>query len=396
MHRKHGIILKAVITVCSAAFLVTGCGKADSLYDKGMDYIKDKDYKQALECFDDAIAVNNEKAEYYIASGMAYNYLGKYQDAIKRFSKAFQSSENSISNTNNKQLYYGEAISYYGINDYDKVIDDCKRALDIKQVDNLNNKINCLMASAYQTKGDVKKAKEIYDSVIKSNNKYAKAYIMRAGLYRDTKDYDNAQKDLTKAIDLEEKNVDAYFELYNVYKLKKDDDSATGILNKVIDMVASDESMYIPAGKAYYYQGKYDDAMEMFNSAEKNGEADAIYYKGVVYAKKGDNKSALKQYKEYADKESALAKATKKSDVYDKIAKCYMLEEDYDNALLYVRKGLKEDDQTAGVKLLKKQVILYEKTGNYKDALKCAREYVKTYPDDKEMKKEVRFIKTRI
>ena len=158
MHRKHGIILKAVITVCSAAFLVTGCGKADSLYDKGMDYIKDKDYKQALECFDDAIAVNNEKAEYYIASGMAYNYLGKYQDAIKRFSKAFQSSENSISNTNNKQLYYGEAISYYGINDYDKVIDDCKRALDIKQVDNLNNKINCLMASAYQTRGDVKKA----------------------------------------------------------------------------------------------------------------------------------------------------------------------------------------------------------------------------------------------
>ena len=219
---------------------------------------------------------------------------------------------------------------------------------------------------------------------------------MRAGLYRDTKDYDNAQKDLTKAIDLEEKNVDAYFELYNVYKLKKDNDSATGILNKVIDMVASDESMYIPAGKAYYYQGKYDDAMEMFNSAEKNGEADAIYYKGVVYAKKGDNKSALKQYKKYADKESALAKATKKSDVYDKIAKCYMLEEDYDNALLYVRKGLKADDQTAGVKLLKKQVILYEKTGNYKDALKCAREYVKTYPDDKEMKKEVRFIKTRI
>lgn len=50
MHRKHGIILKAVITVCSAAFLVTSCGKADSLYDKGMDYIKDKDYKQALEC----------------------------------------------------------------------------------------------------------------------------------------------------------------------------------------------------------------------------------------------------------------------------------------------------------------------------------------------------------
>lgn len=172
------------------------------------------------------------------------------------------------------------------------------------------------MASAYQTKGDVKKAKEIYDSVIKSNNKYAKAYIMRAGLYRDTKDYDNAQKDLTKAIDLEEKNVDAYFELYNVYKLKMDNDSATGILNKVIDMVASDESMYIPAGKAYYYQGKYDDAMEMFNSAEKNGEADAIYYKGVVYAKKGDNKSALKQYKKYAGQRKCFSEGRQRNQMF--------------------------------------------------------------------------------
>ena len=43
-----------------------------------------------------------------------------------------------------------------------------------------------------------------------------------------------------------------------------------------------------------------------------------------------------------------------------------MLEEDYDNALLYVRKGLKADDQTAGVNLLKKQVILYEKSSKRK------------------------------
>lgn len=142
----------------------------------------------------------------------------------------------------------------------------------------------------------IKKAKEIYDSVIKSNNKYAKAYIMRAGLYRDTKDYDNAQKDLTKAIDLEEKNVDAYFELYNVYKLKKDDDSATGILNKVIDMVASDESMYIPGQeKRIIIKVNMMMRWKCLILQEKNGEADAIYYKGVVYAKKGDNKSALKQ-----------------------------------------------------------------------------------------------------
>ena len=44
----------------------------------------------------------------------------------------------------------------------------------------------------------------------------------------------------------------------------------------------------------------------------------------------------------------------------------------------------------------KNQVILYEKQKMYQEALEAAQEYVKRYPGDAGMKKELAFIKTRI
>lgn len=390
--RKKNKIYKTIIIIFGAVFLISGCGKADKAYDNGMDYIESKEYKKALECFDNAIEKNDEKAEYYIASGMAYNYLGKYQDAIKRFSKAFQSSENSISNTNNKQLYYGEAISYYGMKKYDNVLEDCKKALDIKQVDNLNDKIYYLMAAAYHSKGDYENAKKIYDSLIKSDEKDTKAYLARAQLHIDKNEYDEALKYFTRAMDTDENCEDAYFGLYRVYNFQNDRESATNILNKFIDMSSSDEKKAVATGKAYYYLEEYDDALTFFDKAEKNGEEDAVYYKGLIYMMKGDNESALKQYMAYESKDIP----DKNNDVYNELAKCFMQSDDYKQALVYVKKGLAKGTTSVEKALLKKQVILYEKMGKYKIALRCARKYVSAYPADKDMKKELTFIKTRI
>lgn len=116
--RQKKYILKQIAIICTAAFLFTGCGKADKSYDKGMEYIESEDYGKALKCFEEAISENADKAEYYIGAGMAYNYLGRYDEAVEKFSHAFQESENTISNTNNKQLYYGDAISKYGLAKY--------------------------------------------------------------------------------------------------------------------------------------------------------------------------------------------------------------------------------------------------------------------------------------
>ena len=50
--RQKKYILKQIAIICTAAFLFTGCGKADKSYDKGMEYIESEDYGKALKCFE--------------------------------------------------------------------------------------------------------------------------------------------------------------------------------------------------------------------------------------------------------------------------------------------------------------------------------------------------------
>ena len=50
----------------------------------------------------------------------------------------------------------------------------------------------------------------------------------------------------------------------------------------------------------------------------------------------------------------------------------------------------------AGMVLGRNRVVLYERIGKYKRAKKAAVLYLEKYPGDKEMEKELEFIKTRI
>ena len=390
--RQKKYILKQIAIIFTAVFLFTGCGKADKSYDKGMEYIESENYAKALKCFEEAISENADKAEYYIGAGMACNYLGRYEEAVEKFSHAFQESENTISNTNNKQLYYGDAISKYGLAKYDEAIEDCKKALNIKQVDSLDEKINLLLAASYQAVDNYTEAQKIYDSIIKSDNKNTKAYIARASLFVTMKDYESAAKDYTKAMDTDEECDDAYFGLYNVYTLQKDADSAKSILNKLIDMDSGDKKHDIASGKAYYYMGEYDNALEAFKKAVKNGEQDALYFEGMTYAAKSDYDSAKKIFKEYISNEDL----TKNIDAYVQISNCLIEVEDYEQALSYVQKGLELGKTSVQKSLLKNNVIIYEKMGQYKKAYSVSEKYVKMYPDDKQMKRELKFIRTRI
>lgn len=390
--RQKKYILKQIAIICTAAFLFTGCGKADKSYDKGMEYIESEDYGKALKCFEEAISENADKAEYYIGAGMAYNYLGRYEEAVEKFSHAFQESENTISNTNNKQLYYGDTISKYGLAKYDEAIEDCKKALNIKQVDSLDEKINLLLGVSYQAADNYTEAQKIYDSIIKSDKKNTKAYIARASLFVEVKDYESAAKDYTKAMDTDEECDDAYFGLYNVYILQKDEESAKSILNKLIDMDSDDKKHDIASGKAYYYLGEYDNALAAFKKAVKNGEQDALYFEGMTYVAKSDYNSAKKLFKEYISKEDL----TKNIDAYVQISNCLIEVEDYEQALTYVQKGLDLGETSVQKSLLKNNVIIYEKMGLYKKAYSVAGKYVKLYPDDKKMKRELTFIRTRI
>ena len=85
---------------------------------------------------------------------MTLNHLGSYKKAIKQFEKAYQKVDNKISRQNNKRLYYGEALAYYGIHEYDKAKKQCDKALEISESKALNGDIYATLAMAQWASGD--------------------------------------------------------------------------------------------------------------------------------------------------------------------------------------------------------------------------------------------------
>lgn len=382
------------MALCCISVLAAGCGKAGREYSKGIGLLEDGEYGKSLEYFERAIKENNENASYYIAYGMALCGLKRYEEAISEFEKAYQDTDNEISRQNNKKLFFGQAVAYYGMDNYEKVSEVCDKALESGQDEDIDHNIKKIKAAAEELAGNKENALEIYSGLLNGSNQDSGTYMARAGLYEKLGDYDSAIKDYKKAVKIDKKCYDAYFAMYNIYNnrgdnYKKDADS---VINKVINASAETPEETMQLGRAYYYKKDYGDALSNLKKAVKDGCSEALYYLGMVFMAQKDYQSAASKFREYIDfggKERLPAAC-------NQAAGCYIQMGDYENAETYIDKGLSYGTTDAERLLYKNRVILYEKDGKYKKAKKAAKWYLKKFPDDAGMEKELVFINTRM
>lgn len=382
----------AAFVFCCAVFSFTGCGKAGKEYDKAVELMESGKYNDSLGHFQNAIKENNEKAEYYIAYGMALNKIGCYKEAVKEFGMAYQDTDNQISRQNNKRLYFGQAVSYYGMNDNEKALEACGKALEYGKEPSVDIKIKNFQADINMLMGNTDTAMEIYNGIIKEDDSSADTYKARGRLYEMLGNDTQAAKDYLDAIEKDSKCYDAYFALYNVYTRLGDNAKAEEILNKLAGMEAKTAEEVMQLGRMYYYKGDYKNAVANLGKAAKDGCNEALYYLGAVYMAEGDYSQAAGQFNEYINK-GAQEKAP---EAYNQMAGCYIELGDFESASGCIDKGLSLGISSADIQLLKNRVILYERMGKYKKAKKSANLYLKKFPSDKDMEKELGFIKTRI
>lgn len=381
----------AIAVLCSFTALMSSCGKADDAYKNATEYLNEGKYDEAIKSFKSAIKENSDRAEYYIGYGMALNYTGQYDAALDEFDKAVQDVENKISKQNNKQLYYGKAIAYYGLNDYNNAVEVCDDAIKINQAKDLNYDINLLKAASLQLLGDINGAEKTYSDIINDSSN-AEAYLRRGDLYSQSGDYDNACKDYENAIKKDSKCYDAYFGIYKAYHSQNNEQKADEALEKVISLDGNNKEELMQKGRAYIYKKDYDKASSKLDLAVKNGNISAIYYQGMIKMEMNDYDGAIELFEKYL-KESSVVNIP---EVYNQLAGCYIEKGDFDNAQTIITKGIKSANTSIAGLLRKNQVILYEKTGDFKSAKKEAEKYIKAYPADDGMAKELKFIKTRI
>ena len=385
-------VWKRVALIAGITVLLTGCGEAKKAYDKGMELAKAGKYEKSLPYFKDAIKENGEQAEYYIGYGMALCRLNSYELAKEEFQKVIQETDNKISKENNKQLCYGMAIADYGLGDYGSVTEYCDKALEIEYLDDMDCDILYTKMSAYWQQGEWKKAEEVCQVLLKKSKKYMDAYMALAGIEQNLGESDKAAQAYKDAIETDKTYYDAYFKLYQQYMAAGQTDAANELLDQLVAIKPNKAENMMVIGRAYFYKQEYDRAKEYLKMAYDGNNKESLYYSGALSAALEQYDAAIMYYQKYI-KEN---KEELNVEVYYQLALVYMQQKEYDKAQSMITKGISYGITAALQELKKTQVILLEKQNCYEEAVPLAEEYIRCYPADVAMEKELAFIKTRM
>lgn len=384
--------LRMMALLFTVMFCVTGCGKADKAYEKAMKLAEEGKYQEASEYFQTAIDYNGDKAEYYIAYGMTLNHMGEYENAIQQFEQAYQGVDNKISRKNNKQLYYGEALAYYGLQQFEEAIERCGQALDIKDESEMNGNIYATRAASQWLLGNSEDALDSYNQLLKDNKKDIQGYLQRGKLYANIGDTESALKDFAKAMKLDSKCYEAYFAMHDAYLSSGQEDAAQESLERLLKIKAKSAEAKMQLGRAYSLLGQEEEAVRYLEDAVQGKCPEGNYYLGLLQMDKQDYQAALRYFESYVQTASVLTIA----DVYNQLAGCLIESGDYEAAENYLLEGLELGMTDAYPAILRNQVILLEKLQNFLAAQEAAEIYLQAFPQDADMKKELEFIKTRI
>ncbi len=144
-------------------------------------------------------------------------------------------------------------------------------------------------------------------------------------------------------------------------------------------------------------QKEYDKAIEEFEKIVAKGTETEEGFLGIGLARyeQGNYKEALKAFEKAIQKEEYQT-----AEVYRLMGICSMELEDEQKALNSFNLGIARTKEEKGCEEIAKEmqrnvVTCYERLEDWENACKKAEEYVKLYPEDEEMQKEVQFLRSR-
>jgi tetratricopeptide (TPR) repeat protein len=334
--------LPAAIVLFSSAALAD---PASDKFDQGVKALKNRDWDEAIACFDDAIRLNPKHIKAYLHRGDAYQEKGDDDRAIANYTAALRlDQKNSDAFQKRGWAYYSLGILYSVRNAskareaYDKAIADCIEAI---RLDPKNSEAYFTRASAYREKTQYDKALEDFSTAIRLKPTWSNQFYMRGLLYSQTKQHGKAVSDFTEVIRLEAKSDDAF--------------------NRV--------GAYVLRGHAYAGQRAYDKAIADYQEAvriapdSQGTNALAWILATCPEAKVRDGKKAL----EYAKKLCELAEDTD-PDLYDILAAAYAENGNFAEAVKWLKKGLASPDFSKDrLEKARARLKLYEQGKPYRD-----------------------------
>lgn len=391
------VIIKKNIAAAMAGIcllLLTGCSSdAGKSYNAGMEQFEAGEYEAACTSFSEAIAVNPDKAEYYLAYGMALIGMAQYEEARTQFQYVVRDTNNKIVRENNKRAYRGIALSFYNEGNYEQAKGYLELALKTEELEELNLDLMAYMANCELLLNNYDRSMSYWNKLIEEKpgkKMLSEYYLGRAKTQNVSGNDSGAIQDYQSAIKNNSDNYQAYLGLYLTLTATLDEAGAKEILEEAREKAEKDSDNILYAVIFDYYSEDYEKALEYIDKAKEQGILEAVYYEGRICQDKGEYDNAMKLYDSFIESKPMGVNA----EVCNQYAGCLMESGKYDEAIEWLNKGAAMAAGSVRQQLMFNQVVAYENIGDFESAKNIATEYLKAYTDEN-MQREFSFIKTR-
>ncbi|MBN1951916.1 MAG: tetratricopeptide repeat protein [Bacteroidales bacterium] len=248
-----------------------------------------KVWKDDLTLFTDVLKKDPTVIEALNNRGNAYNHLGRYDLAIKDFSRGIEL------NPSYKFLYNNRAQTYHRIDSNYLAIQDLNKAIELDPY----------FLDAYLNKGSLQliinqpeKAIETYSTAILIAPYRAKLYLTRGSIYQSLGKMDEALADFTKAIMVFPESYDAYFGRGRLYTENGEYHNALRDFREAARLMPERAVVYNEIGYIYNTQQEYTTALIELNKAiSLNPElAEAYNNRGITHFNLNEFLQALSDF----------------------------------------------------------------------------------------------------
>ena len=336
--------------------------KIDAFLDEAREFLKDEDYKNAIEKYREALELEPELLEAHRGLGKAYTEGEEYDYAKLSLERAFEidreDEETILAMANfylkkedifNAQIWYKKVLvinednleainglgdTYYGEKEYLQAISEYKKLLALEP-DSIPVRLK--IASAYKEDEDYENAMKWYTLALEVKDNTPEARFGIADIYILGNKYDDAIVQYKKVLKYDSRNVEAKEGIGDVYKKKKDYDRAIKWYDEALDIDGN--SIKANRGKADIYisrKEKLDEALEKLELVMKLDPDNALNYNsmGRYYVSQKEYDKAIDSY------EKAIDLDEERAVIHFNLGLVYAYKEDYDRAIESYEKAI--------------------------------------------------------
>jgi len=350
-------------------------GKAKKLAKSGDQYLKQKDYRNAVNKYAEAISDSAFYPDAHFWKGYAHYYLKEYDQAIADLD--FASTQGYKPEPD---IYKLRWLLHYEKKNYDLALKDVQEALKTEPA---NNNLNLGLANIYRAQGSCQDALTVYKKFIEVEPNIADVYYYMADCYAKSGDFQSQE---TAAAEAVKRNTqfagESNYLLGEALQKNKKYDEAVQAYQQAINIKPDIFEAYVNLSEIFRIQNKYDEAI-------------AVVKKGLrSFPNNGQLHLGLSRYYSLTDRHNeaiaaggvAINLLSDKSGAYTNLCRAYNDTKQYQQAVLACTEALRinpNDGETnfyigRAFDLLKKTDVA---TKHYQKAVAGLIEYTSNNPD---------------